>query len=89
MILPDQHRLDTSRAELNAKNGLSALNCFLGIVSIHINSVILKSLGSGSAALWGCGVRSIGFIPYGFGKVERFSLILSMLRVANERQRFR
>ena len=35
MILADQHRLDASRAELNAKNGLSALNCFLGIVSIH------------------------------------------------------
>ena len=35
MILADQHRLDASRAELDAKNGLSALNCFLGIVSIH------------------------------------------------------
>src|SRR4029077_16906008 len=37
MILADQHRLDASRAELNAKNGLSAINCFLGIVSIHVH----------------------------------------------------
>ncbi len=55
MILPDQHRLDTSRAELDAKNGLSALNCFLGIVSIHDQLRDLKSLGSGSAALGGSG----------------------------------
>ena len=34
MILADQHRLDASRAELDAKNGLSAFNCFLGIVLI-------------------------------------------------------
>jgi hypothetical protein len=44
MILADQHRLDSSRAELNAKNGLSALNCFLGIVSIHGHLLDLKSL---------------------------------------------
>ena len=36
MILADQHRLDARRAELDAKNGLSALNCFLNIVSIHV-----------------------------------------------------
>jgi hypothetical protein len=44
MILADQHRLDASRAELNAKNGLSAIDCFLGIVSIHVHlSQDLKS----------------------------------------------
>jgi hypothetical protein len=37
MILADQHRLDASRAELNAKNGLSTINCFSGIVSIHVH----------------------------------------------------
>jgi hypothetical protein len=37
MILTDQHRFDASRAELDAKNGLSTLNCFLGIVSIHVH----------------------------------------------------
>ncbi len=37
MILTDQHRLDASRAELDAKNGLSTLDCFLGIVSIHVH----------------------------------------------------
>jgi hypothetical protein len=37
MILADQHRFDASRAELNAKNGLSAMNCLLGIVSIHVH----------------------------------------------------
>jgi hypothetical protein len=31
MILADQHRFDTSRAKLDAKDGLSAFNYFLGI----------------------------------------------------------
>jgi hypothetical protein len=35
MILPDQHGFDARRAKLDAKNGFSALNCFLGVVSIH------------------------------------------------------
>ena len=86
MILPDQHRLDTSRAELDAKNGLSALNCFLGIVSIHDQLRDLKSLGVRVGGAGGVEVRSIGFIPYAFGKVERFSLILSMIPAAKERQ---
>src|SRR5215216_2465729 len=37
MILADQHRLDASRAKFDAKSGISALNCFLGIVSIHVH----------------------------------------------------
>jgi hypothetical protein len=37
MILADQHRLDASRAELDAKDGLSAINCFLGNDSIHVH----------------------------------------------------
>jgi hypothetical protein len=37
MILADQYRLDASRAELYAQSGLSAINCFLGIVSIHVH----------------------------------------------------
>ena len=37
MILADQHRLDARRAELDAKSGLSALNCFLDIVAIHVH----------------------------------------------------
>jgi hypothetical protein len=44
MILADQHRFDARRAELNAKNGLSALNCFLGIVSIPDHLRDLRSL---------------------------------------------
>ncbi len=36
MILADQHRLDARRAELDAKSGLSALNCFLDVVLIHV-----------------------------------------------------
>jgi hypothetical protein len=44
MILADQHRLDASRAELNAKNGLSALNCFLVLFRFMFISHDLKSL---------------------------------------------
>ena len=36
MILADQRRLDASRTELDAKNGLSTLNCFLDFLSIHV-----------------------------------------------------
>jgi|SRR5580693_8437535 hypothetical protein len=113
MILPDQHRLDASRAELDAKNDLSALNCFLGIVSIHDHLHDLKSLrqtyllGRRQFSFhvlyphiadwkllfhdpgwrrWGFRARSIGFIPYAFGKVERFTPILSMLPAAKERR---
>ena len=46
MILTDQDRLDASRAELNAKNGLSAINCFLGIVSIHVHLSGLEVISS-------------------------------------------
>jgi hypothetical protein len=46
MILADQHRLDASRAELNAKNDLSAINCFLGIVSIHVHLSGLEVISS-------------------------------------------
>ena len=55
MILADQHRLDARRAELNAKNSLSAFNCFLDIVSIHIRLPCIEvfifqliSLGGGN-----------------------------------------
>ena len=37
MILADQHRLDTSRAEFNPESSFSALNCFLGFASIHVH----------------------------------------------------
>ncbi len=37
MVLADQYRLDARRAELDAKRGLSAFNCFLGIVLIHVH----------------------------------------------------
>ena len=37
MILADQHCLDPRRAELDAKSGLSALNCFQGGGSIHVS----------------------------------------------------
>src|SRR5215211_6314043 len=37
VIFADQHRLDASRAKLNAENGLSAFNCFLGLVPIHVH----------------------------------------------------
>jgi hypothetical protein len=65
MILPDQDCLDPSRAELDAKNGLSALNCFLGIVSIHDHLRVYpdvtdwKIAFSGSASA-GLGVQGKG-----------------------------
>src|SRR5215207_6629927 len=37
IILTDQHRLDTRRAELDAKSSLSAFNRFFGIISIHVH----------------------------------------------------
>ncbi len=37
MVLADQHRFDPSRAELNAEDGLSAIDCFGDIVSIHVH----------------------------------------------------
>src|SRR4051812_48372292 len=46
MILADQHRLDASRAELNAKNSPCAINCFLGIVSIHVHLSGLEVISS-------------------------------------------
>jgi hypothetical protein len=46
VIIADQHSLDTSRAELNAKNGLSAINYFLGIVSIHVHLSGLEVISS-------------------------------------------
>jgi hypothetical protein len=37
MVLADQHCFDPSRAELNAEDGLSAIDCFGDIVSIHVH----------------------------------------------------
>src|SRR6476469_2811215 len=64
MILADQHGLDARRAELNAKRGLSALNCLLDIVSVHVhlprlevitaNSVRREAALSSREALYSC-----------------------------------
>src|SRR4026207_368631 len=37
MILTDQHRLDTSGTEFDAKHSSSTFNCSLNIVSIHVH----------------------------------------------------
>ncbi len=49
MILADQHRFDARRAKLDAKNCLSAFNCFLDIVLIHVHLQLFEVVNSSVA----------------------------------------